>query len=221
MHYAWLIALGCGIVMFYCVGLGFNCLSVFLNPLMERIHVSNTMRSTISAFYQTGSVAALLCIGPVIEKIGARKTILIFGICMASGYLMLMAVDSVQMSYAAMFIIGIGYGAGGLVPVSILITTWFAEKRGFALGLAMCGSGAATIIAPTILSGMIASQGVQKALGMQAMAIVICTLTAGLLLRNKPEDLAMKAYGQHEDTALQESRQEKILFAPKSAACFK
>ena len=210
MHYAWLIALGCGIVMFYCVGLGFNCLSVFLNPLMERIHVSNTMRSTISAFYQTGSVAALLCIGPVIEKIGARKTILIFGICMASGYLMLMAVDSVQMSYAAMFIIGIGYGAGGLVPVSILITTWFAEKRGFALGLAMCGSGAATIIAPTILSGMIASQGVQKALGMQAMAIVICTLTAGLLLRNKPEDLAMKAYGQHEDTALQESRQEKI-----------
>ena len=159
MHYAWLIALGCGIVMFYCVGLGFNCLSVFLNPLMERIHVSNTMRSTISAFYQTGSVAALLCIGPVIEKIGARKTILIFGICMASGYLMLMAVDSVQMSYAAMFIIGIGYGAGGLVPVSILITTWFAEKRGFALGLAMCGSGAATIIAPTILSGMIASQG--------------------------------------------------------------
>ena len=75
---------------------------------------------------------------------------------MASGYLMLMAVDSVQMSYAASFIIGMGYCAGGLVPVSILITTGFAEKRVFARGLAMCGSGAATIIAPTILSGMIA-----------------------------------------------------------------
>lgn len=195
MHYAWIITLGCGLVTFYTVGLAFNCISVFLNPLMESLGISNTLRSSMTMFYQSGSVLSLLAIGPVTDKIGTRRSILYFSIFMALGYVMLAIADTVYFCYLAMFIIGIGYGLCGLVPVSMLLTEWFAQKRGFALGAAMCGSGVATIIAPTLVTNVIAAWGVHSAFVVQASIITICAIIAFAILRDKPSDVGMLPYG--------------------------
>lgn len=196
VHYAWIITLGCFIVMFYGLGLAFNCISVFLNPLMESIGVSNTLRSSITAFYQSGSVVALIFAGPIIEKYGARKITLLSGLCMAAGYLILAASKKIATCYCAMLIIGIGYGAGAIVPCSLLLTTWFVKKRGFALGLATCGSGVATIFAPTLLTKIIVELNVHNAFIVHGIIIAILAVIAFLLLRDDPEEVGECAYGQ-------------------------
>lgn len=195
VHYAWFITAGCFIVMFYALGLGFNCISLFLNPLMESINVSNTLRSSITIFYQGGSVLALLVVGNIINKYGVRKTIFVSGICMALGYMLLAFTKSIFACYVATLIIGIGYGAGAIVPCSLLITTWFEEKRGFALGIATCGSGVATIFFPSIIEKMISSWSVQRAFIAQGMMIMVLVVVAFLILRDSPAEKKLKPYG--------------------------
>lgn len=195
VHYAWFITLGCLIVMFYGLGLGFNCISVFLNPLMESINVSNTLRSSITIFYQSGSVLALLTVGHIIDRIGVRRTIFISGICMAAGYIFLSAAKSVLLCYGAMLVIGIGYGAGAIVPCSLLLTTWFSQKKGFALGIATCGSGIATIFFPSIISNIITEWSVQRAFVIHGMMIAALAIIAFLILRDTPEEKGLKPYG--------------------------
>lgn len=195
VHYAWVITIGCFIVMFYGLGLAFNCISVFLNPLMESIGVSNTLRSSITAFYQSGSVVALLFAGPIIEKYGARKVTFLAGLCMAAGYLILAVSKEIIVCYCAMLIIGIGYGAGAIVPCSLLLTTWFVKKRGLALGLATCGSGVATFFAPTLLTDIIVELNVHNAFIVHGIIIAALAVIAFLLLRDSPEEMKIKAYG--------------------------
>ncbi|MCI8608596.1 MAG: MFS transporter [Firmicutes bacterium] len=196
IHYAWYIALGCGMVMFYSLGLGFNCISVFLNPLMESIGVNNTLRSSITMFYQSGSVLALLAVAPLMKRFGARRVIFVSGICMAAGYLLLSIAGSVLACYGAMLVIGIGYGAGAIVPCSALLTIWFSEKRGFALGLVTCGSGIATIFAPSILNGIITIWSVQTAFFIHGILIGGFAWMAFLILRDHPQDKGLRAYGE-------------------------
>lgn len=182
--------------MFYGLGLGFNCISVFLNPLMESINVSNTLRSSVTIFYQSGSVLALLITGQIINKIGARETIFISGLCMAGGYILLALSKSILPCYLAMLVIGVGYGAGAIVPCSLLLTIWFSEKKGFALGIAACGSGVATIFFPSVLNNLINLWGVQKVFGFQAGIIAALSAAAFLILRNNPEELGLNPYGE-------------------------
>ena len=201
VHYAWFITLGCFIVMFYGLGLGFNCISVFLNPLMESIGVSNTLRSSITIFYQSGSVLALLTVGHIIDKLGVRRTIFISGICMSAGYIFLSLAKSVVLCYAAMLVIGVGYGAGAIVPCSLLLTSWFSEKKGFALGIATCGSGVATIFFPTIISNIISAWDVQRAFIFHGIFIAMLAVIAFLILKDTPEEKGLRPYRASENEA--------------------
>ncbi len=195
IHYAWIIMIGCGLVTFYSVGLAFNCLSVYLNPLMESLGISNTLRSSMAMFYQVGSLLSLFTINAVIKKIGTRRSVLYSSLLMSAGYLILAAAKYIVICYVAMLIIGIGYGLCSLVPVSLLLTEWFAEKRGLAMGIAMCGSGLSTIMAPAMVTKAIYAWGVNSAFILQAAIITICAVLAFVLLRDKPADLGILPYG--------------------------
>lgn len=195
LHYAWLITFGCGIVMFYGLGLAFNCISVFLNPLMESIGVSNTLRSSITAFYQSGSVVSLLFASPIIQRLGARKVIFASGLLMSAGYIILAMAHSIATCYLGMLIIGLGYGSGTIVPCSILLTAWFSKKRGFAIGLATCGSGLATIFAPTLLAEIIEKYDVHSTFFIQSAVIALLSIVAFAILADEPERKGIKAYG--------------------------
>lgn len=196
IHYGWIITLGCGMVVFYTVGLAFNCISLYLNPLMEVLAINNTLRSSMTMFYQTGSVAALLVVGKVIDKIGSRKSILFFSLLMASGYVLLGVTTSLTLAYAGMLIVGVGYGLCGLVPVTYLLTDWFDDKRGLAIGIAMCGSGVATLFAPTLVNFIIGTLGVKAAFFVQAATIAVFAILSFAILKDKPEDMGLKPYGR-------------------------
>lgn len=209
IHYAWIIMIGCGLVTFYSVGLAFNCLSVYLNPLMESLGISNTLRSSMAMFYQVGSLLSLFTINAVIKKIGTRRSVLYSSLLMAAGYLILAAAKHIVLCYAAMLSIGIGYGLCSLVPVSLLLTEWFAEKRGLAMGIAMCGSGISTIMAPAMVNRAIDAWGVNSAFILQAAIITICAVLAFVLLRDKPADLGILPYGDKTERLDEKNTSEK------------
>ena len=194
-HFGWIVTLGCAIVMLYTVGLTFNCMSMYLNPLMTELNISNTLRSSLTMFFQLGSAISLLLVSKVIAKVGSRKSILLFSLVMAVGYLILSLSNIVTICSVAMFIIGVGYGLCGIVPVTFLLTNWFEKKKGLALGIAMSGSGVATLFAPTIIDIIISELGVRSAAIIQAVIITVLAVIAVVIIKEKPEEKGCLAYG--------------------------
>ena len=58
---------------------------------------------------------------------------------------------------------GLGYGYGGMIPLSTILSRWFDKHRGTALGLAAAGSGVAAVIMPPVLTDVIETQGLSQA----------------------------------------------------------
>lgn len=200
IHFGWIVTLGCSLVMLYTVGLTFNCMSIYLNPLMDELDISNTLRSGLTMFFQAGSALSLLLANKVTSLIGSRKSIMLFSIVMSVGYCILSFTEIVGICFLAMFIIGVGYGLCGIVPVTFLLTNWFEKKRGLALGIAMSGSGVATLFAPTLIDKVISGFGIRTAFLIQACVIAVFALIAVSVIREKPEDKGLRAYGYEESS---------------------
>ncbi|MFA5531855.1 MAG: MFS transporter, partial [Thiohalomonadaceae bacterium] len=182
-------------MLFYSIGLAYNCMSIFLDPLMDQFGLSKTLGSLIVNMQSAGGLCAMAVTGKLINRFGARKISFLAGIVIAAGYVMFSTAESSFVCYIAAFIVGIGYGSGSMIPVSTLLTVWFEKKRGFALGAATMGSGIATIISPKFLTSIIEQSGVQSTFLLLGMVVAVLATLSAILIRNTPEDKGLLPYG--------------------------
>jgi MFS family permease len=72
--------------------------------------------------------------------------------------------ESVQAVYAARFLMGASLGFIGVAPCVVLVSQWFDEKRGTALGIVLTGTSLGGFLIPLVAAPMIASYGWRTAM---------------------------------------------------------
>lgn len=194
VHYGWVVSIGCSIILFYNLGLVLNCFSVFLQPLIDSLNLSKADGSSIISVQNTAAIAMMIACGKIYKHLKVRMVSLTCGLLVSIGYLFYSFAGSLYGCYFAAVLIGFGYGAGSMVPVSILLTEWFDHSRGIAFSIATAGSGVATMLFPPILTRLIVSYGLSITFIFQATSIAILAIIAHLLIRNKPEDMHLLPY---------------------------
>ena len=96
--------------------------------------------------------------------------------------------------FGVLFSMGVA-GCSNSIP-TVIISNWFTEKRGFALGLAMSGMAVGQLILVPLNMFIIDRLGWRTALA--ALSIIIMVVVCPLyifLLRYRPEEKGMKPYG--------------------------
>lgn len=172
------------------------CWSLFSEKISEHIGFSKgaTEWAFSLAIFFLGMSAAFL--GNVVEK-NIHKSSLIATICFAGGMAgtgffiwyggfhqgSLVSLIGIYLCYG--LIMGIGLGTGYLSPVKTLML-WFADKKGFATGLAVAGFGAAKAIASPIMESLQDSVGIYKMFYILA-AVYFVMMFVGHLLLKKPD----------------------------------
>ncbi|MGI6140779.1 MAG: MFS transporter [Caldicoprobacterales bacterium] len=202
IHYAWVITIGCGIMLFYSIGLTINCFSIFLTPLMKSLQLSSSQGSLLVSIQNISSMIAMLVVSPLYKKIGVRKIAYAAGLLLSFGYFIYSQADSIIQCHLAAIITGLGFGAGSLIPVSILISVWFHKKGGLALGMASACTGIATIIFPPIFSKLIERVNLTSAFLFNSIFIFILATVTVMLIRNTPSDIGLLAYGQQDKESI-------------------
>ena len=184
--YAWLVCGACVLLLFCTVGLGANTLTVYFPFLMQENGFSNTQISAITtircfvAFFGMGLAPSLG------RRLGVRRLCGLACLIQALSFLVLALAHTPLLLYAAALGLGLAYGFGSMILVSILVRNWFSRREGFALGLGACGSGLANIICSPLITAAVESWGVAVAARLEAGLILLLGLVIFLVVRDDP-----------------------------------
>jgi len=91
-----------------------------------------------------------------------------------------------------------------------VLERWFAKDRTLAVSLVSAASGLASIGIPSLITFVINRYGLRTAFLIEAVCIAVLVLISFLLIRNRPGDLSISAYGEKEKKENEELRKSGI-----------
>jgi len=161
----------------------------------------------------SSALLALFIVGPMIEKLGLRATMVFLCVCTALGMMTFLFVDS-QWSYnLSGFLFGMG-GTTILVPVKVLVSRWFNRNQGLAVGVVMLGMSTGGVVVPLVGTALIQEFGWRVAFASLSLGIWLVALPLYLWKANdqpSEEDLIREAMGKTADpSAIQRLRAAEL-----------
>ncbi|MBW1799838.1 MAG: MFS transporter [Deltaproteobacteria bacterium] len=176
IYYGWWIVL----ITFYSTLIFSGCIyfsfSLFVKPLQAEFGWD---RSTIMAaftflFLSLGFSSPIA--GRAVDRYGPKVVMTLGTMIAAFGFLSLFLLTTLPHYYISYFIIGIGGAAMGPVAATAVVSEWFQEKRGLAIGLMSTGIGAGGFVIAPLVGGLII-----PGMGWRAGYLSICLLTITLI----------------------------------------
>ena len=195
---AWLACLGCSAALFVVMGLGVNAFTVYQPYLLELQHFTNAQGSWITTVRSLFGMLSMATADTLCRRLGLRRVIAAGLGCFVLSYGLFGAAQSFPACCFAAVFSGLAYGYGGMVPLTLVISRWFRDKRGFALGLMAASSGISTIVAPPLLTRAIEGAGLRLSFWGEGLFSLILAMLAVLLIRDSPEELGLQPYSTGE-----------------------
>lgn len=195
IHRAWLVCIGCTLLLFCTIGLVSSAFSVYQPYLISDLGLTNAQASSVVTVRNLFALAAMLGVaryyrrlslrtGAVLAVLGAAASFFLFGIARSFAGCCLSAA-----------VAGTAYGFGGMVPVSLLIGRWFRSRQALALGICSAGTGAATILAPPLLTLLIGRVSLSAAFFAEAGLMALLAVLIFALLRSDPSEQGLAPLG--------------------------
>ncbi len=199
--YGWIIVAACFLLSATSTGLLTNLNSLFISPAVETLKVNQSTFMLFSTLAMFASMVATPFIGPLFRKHSARKLIMIGGILGGCTHIIYSFATSVWFFYIGGVLAGTCSGLFGTVPMNLLLSNWFYEKRGTMTGIAFTGSSLITSVLSPVVSKLIEMYGWRSTYRILALSIIVIVLLTTLLIRVAPEDIGQKPYGTANKTA--------------------
>lgn len=196
--YGWVIVFACMLLAAASTGLLSYFGALFVTPVSLALQIPRATLAVYSTIFTVVSMAVMPFAGSLFKKV-PLKMLLLVGCALAAGAQFCFSVsNTVYGFYAGAVLGGVGNCLFGSVPIAILTSNWFVEKKGLATGLAFAGTGLVTSTLSPVISNVIASLGWRVAYRLIGCAILGFTLLAVLLIRPQPSDMGLTALGAQE-----------------------
>ncbi|HAM14735.1 MAG TPA: MFS transporter, partial [Eggerthellaceae bacterium] len=193
-HYEKVIVGCCFAFIFVNIGLASTAFSVHQPYLVAMEGIGDTGGSLVLSARTFTSFVAMLVVDRYYALLDARRGVFVACLCTAAGFAIYSTATSLPQFIGGAIALGIGYGFGGLVAMTMLVNRWFASGIGSAMGVATMGSGVASIVMPLVVVRVIEASSLSAAFLVEAAVALVVGLAAVLLLRNRPSDMGMEAY---------------------------
>jgi MFS family permease len=189
-YHGWLVVAAAFLVALYGFGLGFYAPGLYLVAL-KALHgwPTSELSSAITTYYVLGATLLFFWVGPLFDRYGARKVVVVGTIAMACGVMLLALVTRPWHIYAAFAVMSVGWATMSGAAINIIVAPWFDRRRGVAVSWALNGASAGGIIIAPLLTFLIAEFGFAFAIA-SVSASMLATLipVAMVVLRPRRAD---------------------------------
>jgi MFS family permease len=187
LYHGWRVVAAAFLVAMFGFGLGFYGPGIYLVALEARHGWSVAELSpAVTAYYVLGATLLFFCVGPLFERQGSRKVVVTGAVALAGGLVLLASVTKSWQVYAAFALMSVGWATMSGAAINIIVAPWFDQRRGQAVSWALNGASAGGIVAPPLLTFLIARVGFVVALDALALAMLaILVPVVVLVLRGK------------------------------------
>lgn len=195
IYYGWIIAAACFIFEALALGLGSATSGLYVKPICNSMGFSRGEYSLVFSILSIVNMVICLTFGVVHKKLGVRNIFLIGVLCETGAFITYYSATNIYTIYAGAVLMGVGLMYLGQVPLSLVVSNWFVEKRGTVLGIVLAGSGiGGTILSPLAVSWIV-TYGWRMSYLFSMIIVLVFSIPALLVMREEPSRMGLMAFG--------------------------
>jgi MFS family permease len=174
-----------------------NTFPILLKPMGEDMGWGRGPIMIAMLMGALGTAVAAPIAGKMVDRFGARPVMiagaLLTGILLLGGAY---AITRLWHLWTIFFFGGFGTMTATLIPCSALVSNWFLERRGTAMGIAFSGTSIGGMITSPIINWIIINHGWRNAFVTTGATLVVFVIPAiFFLIRSHPSDMGLEPYG--------------------------
>ncbi|MGB1685148.1 MAG: MFS transporter [Pseudomonadales bacterium] len=194
-HYRWYIVALTLVNQALALGVLVYSFALFVVPWLDEFEVSRSkiMLAILSFQIVTGLLSPVL--GRYMDQFAMRLLVLSGALAMSLGlFLLSLATQFWQIVALHVTLLPVGMILTGTLASQTMVSKWFTEKRGLAIGLSSMGTSLGGLSVPLVTAWLIGEQGWQGAYLVLAMLSLILLVPLNyLVLRHDPPILRLQA----------------------------
>ncbi|HEX4327188.1 MAG TPA: MFS transporter, partial [Burkholderiales bacterium] len=198
VHYGWVVAAVTFLTMLVTAG-AMGAPGVFMVPLQKEFgwnaaDISSALALRFALFGLMGPFAAAF-----MNHFGVRRVMVVALTVVISGLLLSIGMNQLwQLVMLWGVVVGLGTGLTAMVLGATVATRWFSTRRGLVVGMLSASSATGQLVFLPALASLTESHGWRFALAFVCCALGLALVVVALLMRNRPADLGLMAYGAKE-----------------------
>ena len=197
----WLIAFIGLFILMITNGLTATAISVFDESLINEFGWSRG-ELKFRDFLNFAVVALFAPLGGLmLDRFGARRLLMFGCLVLAGAYFAYSRLQGLSQMYAIHVAFAAALLTSGTMVVIVLVSSWFVEKRGLAIGIALLGTSAGSFFLPPLNAELIARIGWRETFALEALFPLVVLVVVVLFVRNSPADYGRKPLGVKEGAA--------------------
>ena len=215
VFYGWYVVAGALLIMLMIGGIAWNCVSVFIKPVCADLGFTRQAMSMNSTITSIIGMIISLSWGYILRHFSLKTLMRLAAFGLPLGYIGYSFCSTIGMFYACSVLVGLSLCLVMNLPLSIILSNWFEEKRGTAMGIAFMGSGIGGMLFIPLISSMIERNGWRYTFRFSALVMFIAAFIAiFFLIRIRPEEKGLKALGWEKHHSGAAAEKETVLEGP-------
>lgn len=196
------VVLGCFLGMMCSNGaMMFTSMGVLVKPLTEEFGWSRGDVSFGATLVTVGIIIGLLTTGPLIDRFGARRVLLV---CVSLSCVIVAAgpflISSLAAFYCFLVLAAIAGGPTNTSGYARVVACWYDRRRGLFIGINACGMGLGFAVAPLVTDFAVRHWNWQAGYVSIALLMAIIAIPSLVfLVIDKPSDVGLQVDGDEHD----------------------
>lgn len=195
-HYGWVLVAAFLLLQMVAIGTIQYSYSIIALPFQEAFDASRVTMMLGITVMPLASALMSPFLGRAIDRYSLRAFTLLGALLLPAGFLLLSTI-SAMWQVPLIYALCMGYATLMLGPLgaSTLLSRWFRQRLGFAMGVAAIGTSVGGFVFPPLISWLMEQHGWREGLRWLALAVAALTVPSALLLVNRPADRQLEPYG--------------------------
>ncbi|MEA4920822.1 MAG: MFS transporter [Clostridiaceae bacterium] len=196
VFYGWVIVFAGILIMSTVIGIGWNCFGQFIKPVCADMGFTRQQMSANMTILSLMQMGINFSWGYVLRHLSLRKMMRVSAIAFPVAYYCFSLAHSLPVFYACSLVVGLTMSILTTLSFSLILSNWFYEKRGMAIGIAFMGTGIGGMIFNPLAASLIENYGWRIAYKVLAVIIFAATIVSVFfLIKLRPEEKGLKALG--------------------------